>query len=114
MKTVRLFFSSNILHEEIANLTEKGKVLIEDMKRAESFNNYFSNVVCPTEWKKSPLYQIYSVFHLRFLQHCLTTMIEICCQSLNAGGHAGALLTDLPITFDYINFDLLNAKLQGS
>lgn len=42
------------------------------------------------------------------------TMIEIWSQSLDAGGHAEALLTDLLIAFDYINHNLLNAKLNGS
>lgn len=41
-------------------------------------------------------------------------MIEIWSQSLDAGGHAEALLTDLLIAFDYINRNLLNAKLNGS
>ena len=44
-------------------------------------------------------------------QHCLITMIEKWRKSVDGGGQAGALLTDLSKAFDCIDYELLIAKL---
>ena len=46
-------------------------------------------------------------------QHCLITMIEKWRRSVDGGGHAGALLSDLSKTFDCIDHELLIAKLYA-
>ena len=40
-------------------------------------------------------------------------IIEKSRKFLDIGGHAGALLTDLSKTFDYIDHELLTAKLHA-
>ena len=40
-------------------------------------------------------------------QHCLIAMIEKWCQSLDSGGQAAAILTDISKTFDYIDHEVL-------
>ena len=53
-------------------------------------------------------------FHKGFSTHsCLLYMIENWKESLDQGGHYGALLTDLSKAFDCIMHDLLIAKLQA-
>ena len=44
-------------------------------------------------------------------QHCLITMIEKWRSSVDGGGQAGALLTDLSKAFDCIDHELLIANL---
>ena len=46
-------------------------------------------------------------------QHCLITMIEKWRSSVDGGGQAGALLTDLSKAFDCIDHELLIAKLYA-
>ena len=62
--------------------------------------------------------QIFSKFQIGFregfsTQNCLLYMIENWNESLDQGGHYGALLTDLSKAFDCIMHDLLIAKLQA-
>ena len=45
--------------------------------------------------------------------HCLITMIKKWLRSIDESGHAGALLTDLSKAFDYIDHELLIAKLDA-
>ena len=40
-------------------------------------------------------------------------LIEKCGEFLDKNGHAGALLGDLPTTFDSLDHDLLIAKLHA-
>ena len=47
------------------------------------------------------------------IQQCLLVMIEKWRQSLDKGGHYGALLTDLSKAFDRLSNDLLIAKLHA-
>ena len=46
-------------------------------------------------------------------QHCLIAMIKKWCQSLDSGGQAAAVLTDLSKTFGCTDHELLIAKLNG-
>ena len=46
-------------------------------------------------------------------QHCLMVMLDKWKSSLDEGGYAGALLTDLSKAFDCIFYDLLIAKLEA-
>ena len=46
-------------------------------------------------------------------QHCLITMIEKWRRSVDGGGQAGALLTDLGKAFDCTDRELLIAKLYA-
>ena len=62
--------------------------------------------------------QIFSKFQYGFrkgfrTQNCPLYMIENWKESLDQGGHYGALLTDLSKAFDCIMHDLLIAKLQA-
>ena len=62
--------------------------------------------------------QIFSKFQCGFrkgfsTQNCLLYMIENWKESLDQGGHYGALLTDLSKAFDCIMHDLLITKLQA-
>ena len=45
--------------------------------------------------------------------HCLITMIKKWLRSIDESGHAGTLLTDLSKAFDYIDHELLIAKLDA-
>ena len=44
-KSVKLLFSDKITFKEIINLTENGEILSSDTDIADTFNDYFSNVV---------------------------------------------------------------------
>ena len=46
-------------------------------------------------------------------QHCLITVIEKWQRSVDGGGQAGTLRTDLSKTFDYIDHEFLIAKLYA-
>ena len=46
-------------------------------------------------------------------QHCLLTMVEKCCKTLDEGGETGAVLTDLSKAFDCIDHNLLIVKLNA-
>ena len=46
-------------------------------------------------------------------QHCLITMIEKWRRTVDRGGQAGALLTDLSKTFEGIDHELIIAKLYA-
>ena len=45
-------------------------------------------------------------------QHCLLVLVKKCREVLDKRGYAGILLTDLSKAFDYINHELLIAKLH--
>ena len=45
--------------------------------------------------------------------HCLITMIKKWLRSIDESDHAGTLLTDLSKAFDYIDHELLIAKLDA-
>ena len=45
------------------------------------------------------------------VQHCLVSMIKKWKESVNSGGVFGALMTDLPKTFDCLHHELSIAKL---
>ena len=62
--------------------------------------------------------QIFSKFQCGFrkgfsTQNCLLHMVENWKESLDQGGHYGALLTDVSKAFDCIMHDLIIAKLQA-
>ena len=62
--------------------------------------------------------QIFSKFQCSFrkefsTQNCLLHMIESWKESLDQGGHYGALLTDLSKAFCYIMLNLSIAKLKA-
>ena len=46
-------------------------------------------------------------------QHCLLTMVEKWCKTLDEGGETGAVLTDLSKAFDCYDHNLLIAKLNA-
>ena len=46
-------------------------------------------------------------------QHCLLTIVEKWCKTLDEGGETGAVLTDLSKAFDCIDHNLLIAKLNA-
>ena len=59
--------------------------------------------------------KLFSKFHCGFRkgfnpQHCLITMVEKWRRSVEGGGQAGALLTDLSKALDCIDDELLIAK----
>ena len=45
-------------------------------------------------------------------QHCVISVIEKWCQSLDSGWQVAAVLTDLSKAFDYIDHELVIAKLN--
>ena len=45
--------------------------------------------------------------------HCLLVLVKKCSEVLNKWGYAGILLTDLSKAFDWINCELLIAKLHA-
>ena len=45
-------------------------------------------------------------------QHCLLTIVEKWCKTLDEGGETGAVLTDLSKAFDCIDHNLLIPKLM--
>ena len=46
-------------------------------------------------------------------EQCLTLMLETWKKAIDNKGKAGAILTDLLKAFDYLNHDLLIAKLEA-
>ena len=101
-------FPSNFKNAEITPVHKKDSKNTESnyrpQKRLQIFfqiSNYFEKILSRYQFGFRKGHSI---------QQCLLVMIEKWRQSLDKGGHYGALLTDLSKAFDYLSHDLLIAK----
>ena len=74
-KTVKPLFSDKISQKDIISLTEDGKIITEDLPKAEIFNNYFSNVSRGLCDQNVPQNQHMFALKMQFLQQSINSVI---------------------------------------